>query len=74
MNNKKLYQKFWRNGYVIIPNFLIDSGKKLILDKEKEFISLMLISGQIKLLKKISKILNLGHSEFYMKTKDRYFN
>ena len=59
---------------VFIPNFLIDSGKKLILEKEKEFISLMLISGQIKLLKKISKILNLGHSELYMKTKDRYFN
>ena len=59
---------------VFIPNFLIDSGKKLILEKEKEFISLMLISGQIKLLKKISKILNLGHSDSYMKTKDRYFN
>ena len=59
---------------VFIPNFLVESGKKLILEKEKEFISLMLISGQIKLLKKISKILNLRHSEFYMKTKDRYFN
>ena len=59
---------------VFIPNFLIDSGKKLILEKEKEFISLMLISGQIKLLKKISKILDLGHSESYMKTEDRYFN
>ena len=59
---------------VFIPNFLIDSGKKLILEKEKEFISLMLISGQIRLLKKISKILDLGHSESYMKTKDRYFN
>ena len=59
---------------VFIPNFLIESGKKLILEKEKEFISLMLISGQIKLLKKISKILDLGHSESYMKTEDRYFN
>ena len=59
---------------IFIPNFLIDSGKKLILEKEKKFISLMLISGQIKLLKKISKILDLGHSESYMKTKDRYFN
>ena len=59
---------------VFIPNFLMDSGKKLILEKEKEFISLMLISGQIRLLKKISKILDLGHSESYMKTKDRYFN
>ena len=28
----------------------------------------------IKLLKKVSKILNLGHSGFYMKTEDRYFN
>ena len=54
---------------VFIPNFLIDSGKKLILEKEKEFISLMLISGQIKLLKKISKILDLGHSESYIKLK-----
>ena len=59
---------------VFIPNFLIDSGKKIILEKEREFISLMLISGQIKLLKKVSKILNLGHSELYMKTKDKYFN
>ena len=59
---------------VFIPNFLVESGKKLILEKEKEFISLMLISGQIKLLKKVSKILNLKHSEFYMKIEDRYFN
>ena len=59
---------------IFIPNFLIESGKKLIVEKEKEFISLMLITGQIKLLKKVSKILNLGHSGFYMKTEDRYFN
>ena len=59
---------------VFIPNFLKDSGKKLILQREKEFISLMLVSGQIKLLKKISKILNLKHSEHYIKIKDRYFN
>ena len=59
---------------IFIPNFLIESGKKLIFEKKREFISLMLITGQINLLKKISKILNLGHSEFYMKTEDRYFN
>ena len=59
---------------IFIPNFLKDSGKKLILQREKEFISLMLVSGQIKLLKKISKILNLKHSEHYIKIKDRYFN
>ena len=59
---------------VFIPNFSIDSGKKLIMEKEKVFISLMLISGQIKLLKKISKALNLGLSEYYIKIKDKYFN
>ena len=59
---------------VFIPNFLSDSGKKLIIGKEREFISLMLISGQIKLLKKISNILNLSYSEHYAKTKDKYFN
>ena len=59
---------------VFIPNFLIESGKKLILEKEKEFISLMLISGQIKLLKKISKILNFKNSQFYMEIEDKYFN
>ena len=59
---------------IFIPNIVIDSGKKLILEKEREFISLMLISGQIKLLKKISKILNLKNSEFSMKIEDRYFN
>ena len=59
---------------VFIPNFLIASGRELILKKEKEFISLMLISGQIKLLQKASKILKLGFSEFYMKFEDKYFN
>ncbi len=59
---------------IFIPNFLIESGKKLILENEEKFISLMLISGQIKLLKKVSKILNLKHSQPYMKTEDKYFN
>ena len=58
---------------IFIPNFLKDSGKKLILEKEKEFISLLLICGQIELLKKISEITGLKHSEYYKKIKDRYF-
>ena len=37
---------------VFVPNFLKDEGKRIILDREEEFISLMLICGQIKLLKK----------------------
>ena len=59
---------------VFIPNFLTDDGKEIILKKEREFISLMLMSGQIKILKKVSKILNLKHSTNYMTTEDRYFN
>ena len=59
---------------VFIPDFYKDVGKKLILDREKEFVSLMLISGQIKLLQKVSEIINLKYSEHYMKIKDRYFH
>ena len=59
---------------VFIPNFLKDFGKKLIKTKNREFISLMLMSGQIKLLKEASKILNLEYSELYNKTEDRYFH
>ncbi len=59
---------------MFIPNFLSESGKKIILEREKEFTSLMLMSGQIELLKKISKLINLKHSEVYEMTEDRYFN
>tara|TARA_Y100001970_G_scaffold221899_1_gene272797 strand:- start:4191 stop:5129 length:939 start_codon:yes stop_codon:yes gene_type:complete len=59
---------------IFIPNFKSELGKKIIFKREKEFISLMLVTGQIELLKKISKIINLEHSEFYIKTEDMYFN
>jgi hypothetical protein len=59
---------------IFIPNFSKDIGKKSILERQNEFISLMLISGQIKILKKISKIINLGHSEDYMNVRDLYFD
>ena len=35
---------------IFIPNYFTETGKKIILSREKEFISLMLIFGQIKLL------------------------
>ncbi len=59
---------------MFIPDFSKDIGKKVILDKKKEFISLMLISGQIELLKKISETINLEYSEHYMKFQDKYFH
>ena len=46
---------------------------KIILDKQKEFVALMLMCGQIELLKKISGIIGLKYSEHYIKIKDRYF-
>ena len=59
---------------VFIPNFLKNSGKKLIIEKVEKFISLMLMSGQINLLKETSQILDLGYSEHYINTEDKYFN
>ena len=58
---------------IFIPNFTKASGKKIILDKQKEFVSLMLMCGQIKLLKEISQIIDLEYSEHYKNLQDRYF-
>ncbi len=58
---------------IFIPNFSKELGKKLIKEREKEFIALMLISGQIKLLNEISKSINLSYPEFYTKIQDNYF-
>ena len=59
---------------IFIPNFNTEEGKKLIFDNQDKFISLMLMSGQIELLKRISEILQLGHENFYLKLVDRYYN
>ncbi len=59
---------------IFIPNFLTDFGKKLIKTKENQFTSLLLMTGQIELLKKISKIIDLKYSEPYSQIEDRYFN
>ena len=59
---------------IFIPDFNTEEGKKLIFDNQDKFISLMLMSGQIELLKRISEILQLGHENFYLKLVDRYYN
>ena len=58
---------------IFIPNYLSDLGKKIILSKEKEFISLMLIFGQIKLLQAISEKLNFSANLELQKLKDKFF-
>ena len=57
---------------IFIPNFKTSVGKKLILKKEKQFISLMLMTGQLKLLQKISKFLNLNNSNDFMHIEDKF--
>ena len=59
---------------IFIPNFNTSEGKKLIFDNQDKFITLMLMSGQIELLKRISEILQLSHKDFYLKLIDRYYN
>jgi len=59
---------------LLIPNFLTDFGKKIILSRENEFISLMLIFGQIKLLQIISIKLNFSINSKIQNLKDDFFH
>ncbi len=58
---------------IFIPNYLSEKGKKIILSKENEFISLMLIFGHIKLLQNISTKLNFSANQEIQKLSDNYF-
>ena len=58
---------------ILIPNFNNDNGKNLITNSKEKFISLMLIFGQINLLKLILKRLNIKSIEIE-KLEDFYFN
>lgn len=58
---------------IFIPNFNNDSGKNLIINSKEKFISLMLIFGQLNLLKNIMKRLEIQNKEIE-KFEDLYFN
>ena len=58
---------------ILIPNFNNELGKKLILNSTEQFICLMLIFGQLNLLKVIMKRLKINNSEIE-KIEDLYFN
>ena len=58
---------------ILIPNYLTEFGKKIITSREKEFISLMLIFGQIRLLQNISLNLNFEANSEIQKLKDKFF-
>ena len=59
---------------IFIPNFNKEIGKKLIYDNEEKFISLMLIFGQINLLKIISQKNDFKSSSHIKDLNDFYFN
>ena len=59
---------------IFVPNYLTEIGKKIILSREKEFISIMLIFGQIKLLQIISEKLNFSNNSKIQKIKDKFFH
>jgi len=58
---------------IFIPNYLTEFGKKIITSREKEFISLMLIFGHIRLLQNISLKLNFEANSEIQKLKDKFF-
>ena len=58
---------------IFIPNFNNTNGKNLILNSKEKFISLMLIFGQLNLLKIILKKLNLNEKSIEQ-LEDLYFN
>ena len=59
---------------IFIPNYLSEFGKKIILSNEKEFVSLMIIFGHIKLLQVISEKLNLSSNFEIQKLQDKFFH
>ena len=59
---------------VFIPDFSKPNGQKIILDRQKEFVSLMLICGQLRLLNKISESLSLKYSEYHKNINDKFFD
>jgi len=59
---------------IFIPNFNDNAGKKLILNNENKFVSLMLIFGQISLLKIVSSKNNFNSSNIIKNLNDLYFD
>lgn len=59
---------------LLIPNFLTKKGRKEILKRKSIFIFLMIIFGQIEILKHISKELKFDNSKEINSLRDKYFD
>jgi FkbM family methyltransferase len=58
---------------ILIPNFNNNDGKNLIINSKEKFISIMLIFGQLNLLKLIMKRFNIDFTDLE-RFEDLYFN
>ena len=58
---------------IFIPNYLSTVGRKIIKDRVKNFISLMLIFGQVRLLQIIAAKLGFPMNNEIQKLNDKYF-
>jgi hypothetical protein len=58
---------------IFIPNYLTKSGARIIKNRIQNFISLMLIFGQVKLLQVISSNLRFSMDKEIQKLDDKYF-
>ncbi len=69
----QITQEPFQKYMLYIPNFLNKEGIKTILQRQDRFIFLLLIFGQIELLKLISKKLNFDNDNEIRKLKDYFF-
>ena len=58
---------------IFIPNYLNKSGARIIKNRIQNFISLMLIFGQVRLLQVISSNLRFSLDKEIQKLDDKYF-
>ena len=58
---------------IFIPKYTSSAGRDLIKNNEEKFTSLMLIFGQLKLLKIIAKELNFKSLSSIDKFEDKFF-
>ncbi len=58
---------------IFIPNFNNETGKNLIIENKEKFVGLMLIFGQLKLLKILMKKFKFNYNELNQ-IEDQYFN
>jgi len=58
---------------IFVPNYLTETGKKIIKKRTDNFISLMLIFGQVKLLQVIYSNLRFSSDKEIQELDDKYF-